>query len=157
MTNLKNQRRLASRILKVGLKKVNLNQESLTEIKEAITKFDIRGLINQKVITVKKTKGQSKVRARKLKVQKRKGRRQGKGSRKGKKTARSPRKKAWMAKVRTQRRFIQELRKTNKIEQKDFKEIYKIIGTNFFRNRRHIKIYMQDHNMFKKNETKKKK
>lgn len=150
MTNLKNQRRIAARILKVGNKKIHINPENLQDVKEAITKFDMRGLIKQKIITIKKTKQQSKARARKIKAQKRKGRRQGKGSRKGKKTARLPRKKAWMAKVRTQRKLIQELKKKNKINKKDYKEIYKMVGTNFFRSKRHIKLYMQDHKMFKK-------
>ena len=157
--NLRNQKRLSAKLLKVGTGKIHFNPENLPEIKEAITKLDIRGLINQKVITIKKTKQQSKVRARKTKQQKRKGRRKGAGSRKGKKTARLPRKKAWMAKVRTQRKFVKELRDNKKISKETYKEVYKVVGANLFRSKRHIKLYLNDNKLFikKKNEIQKKK
>ncbi|MBI2419008.1 MAG: hypothetical protein HYV28_14135, partial [Ignavibacteriales bacterium] len=47
----------------------------LDEIKEAITKIDIRNLINQGIIKGKPYVGTSRFRARKRLIQKRKGRR----------------------------------------------------------------------------------
>lgn len=145
---LSNQKRIAAQLLKVGTNKVHFKEDKLEEIKEAITKFDIKGLINQKIITIKKTKQQSKSRTRKIKKQKKKGRRKGKGSRKGKKTTRNPKKATWMAKVRTQRKYIKELKDKDSITNEVYKELYKMVKTNFFRSKRHIKLHLNNNKMF---------
>lgn len=93
---LTTQKRIAAEILKVGTGKVRFDPEKLSEIKEAITKSDIRSLIRTKVITVKKLPYQSKSRTRKTRAQKRKGLKLGPGSRKGRRTARLSRKTAWI-------------------------------------------------------------
>ena len=103
---LKNQRRIAAQILGVGTSKVWLNPEKLSEIKEAITKSDIRSLISIRTITAKKIPHQSRSRSRKLKIKKRKGLKSGHGTRKGKRTARLSRKRTWVTKIRTQRSFL---------------------------------------------------
>jgi len=148
--NLRNQRRISAQLLKVGTKKVYFDPENLSEIKEAITKHDIRGLINQKIIKVKQTKQQSKSRTRKLRQQKRKGRRKGKGSRKGKRTARIPRKRQWIQKMRTQKKLIKELKQKTLVSAKTYKDVYKKLNTGFFRSRRHIKLYLTENKLFKK-------
>ena len=104
------QKRISAQLLKVGTKKVWFDPEKLTEIKEAITKSDIRSLIAAKSIKIKKAPLQSRSGARKITLQKRKGNQKGPGSRKGKKTARLSKKEAWMSKIRTQRKFIRELK-----------------------------------------------
>ncbi len=147
---LTSQRRIAAQILKVGKNKVKFDISKLSEIKEAITKTDIRSLINQKIIKAKPVKGTSRYRARKLKKQKAKGRRKGPGSRKGKKTARFPRKKKWMLKVRTQRKLIRLLKDKKIITPKIFRDLYKKVTGNFFRSRRHIRLYLEEHNLTKK-------
>ena len=83
-------------MMKVGKNKVWFDKERLDEIKEAITKVDIAGLIKQLAIQKRPSKGTSKVRARKRKEQKRKGRQSGPGHRKGKQTARLPKKEKWI-------------------------------------------------------------
>ena len=50
------QKRLAAQVLKVGQSKVWLDPEHLKEIKEAITKADIRKLIMKGWIKAKKEK-----------------------------------------------------------------------------------------------------
>ncbi len=145
---LKNQRELASKILKSGRKRIYLDPTKLTEIKEAITKTDIRSLISQKIIKVKPKKGISKFRSRKRRMQRAKGRQKGYGSRKGKKTARLPRKKAWMLKVRAQRNLLQQLKP--KLSSRDYRFLRKRIKGGFFRSRRHINLYITEQGFIKK-------
>ncbi len=71
--NLKTQRRIAAKILKVGINRVRFDPEMLTEIKEAITKSDIRSLIKKGAIMAMHYHSQSRFRVRKKLEQKRKG------------------------------------------------------------------------------------
>ncbi len=151
---LKAQRRLASQILKCSGKRIVFDSNRLEDIKEAITKADIRGLVNNKVITKKPIKGVSRVRARKRKEQKRKGRQKGFGSKKGKRGARLPKKKAWMDKVRIQRSFIKHLRDKKAIKKEDYQNIYLKIKGGFFRSKRHIKLYLKEQGLVKNEEEK---
>lgn len=146
---LKIQKRIAACCLKCSEKKVFLDPERSEDIKEAITKTDIRSLIGEGAIKQKPDKGVSKFRARKIKVQKRKGRRKGSGSRKGKKTARLSNKKAWMQKIRTQRMFLKELREKNIIDRKTFQMLYLKSKGGFFRSKRHIKLYIEEQKLAK--------
>ena len=92
------QKRLASQLLKCSPDHVWVDPERLEEIKEAITKQDIRNMINNGLIVKKQIRGTSRVRARKRQEQKKKSRRRGKGSRKGTQNARSPSKREWVQK-----------------------------------------------------------
>lgn len=147
---LTNQKRIAAQLFKVGVNKVLFDQERLKDIKEAITKEDIRGLIQEKAISKKPEKGISSFRSKKRKKQKRKGRRKGTGSRKGRRKARIPRKKEWMNKVRTQRELIRLLKDSKLITATTYNFLYKKIKGNFFRSRRHIKLFLDDHNLIMK-------
>jgi ribosomal protein L19E len=49
-----------------------------------------------------------------------------------------------MAKVRTQRVLLKELRATKKITQEQFKELYAKVKGDFFRSRRHILLTIGD-------------
>lgn len=144
---LTNQKRLASQLLKVGINRVIFDEERLKDIKEAITKEDIRGLVQEKAIKAKPKKGISSFRSKKRKTQKRKGRRKGEGSRKGTKKARLSKKQKWMNKVRTQRKLIKLLKDRKLITSKTHNDIYKKIKGNLFRSRRHIKLFLEEHNL----------
>jgi large subunit ribosomal protein L19e len=144
------QKRLAAQLLKCGENRVRLDPDSLDEIKEAITKSDLRGLISRGIITKKRTNSTSKFWARHRKNQKIKGKQKGPGSRKGKKTARHAPKQAWMNKVRLQRRFLKSLRGGEKITTKDYHGLYMKIKGGFFRSIRHLKLYTQEKNILKK-------
>ena len=146
---LKLQRRLAREVMGVGKKRVKFPEENSKEIKEALTKSDIRKLINSGVIEIKQKGGKSKAHARYLKIQKRKGRRQGKGSREGKRTARLPRKKLWMSRIRIQRRFIKLLREKQLITTKDYRDLYLKSKSGAFRSKRHIKVYITEQGLNK--------
>ncbi|MCK4589272.1 MAG: 50S ribosomal protein L19e [Nanoarchaeota archaeon] len=146
---LKNQKRLAAEILKCSTKKIHFDPENLGDIQEAITRADIKSLINQGIISVKKKGYNSRVRARKILRQKRKGSRRGAGSRKGSKYARLGKKEAWMSKIRAQRELLKKLRDREMIEKKTYRDLYLKAKGGFFRNKRHIKLYMEEHKLLK--------
>ena len=137
---LKLQKRLAARLLKSSRKRIRFDTEELEEIKGAITKADVRGLIKDKVITKVKKKGISRARVRKRKSTP--------GSRKGKATARLPKKKSWMNRIRAQRDLLRTLRKKGRISPKTYRIVYEKAKGGFFRSRRHIKLYLEDNNLF---------
>ena len=153
--NVKNQKRVAAHHMGKGKKRIRLDPSKLSEIKEAITKSDLRSLIAAKAITKKPIKGHSRYKARKLIIQKRKGKRKGPGSRKGKKTARLSRKRKWISKMRTQRNFVKKLKEKKLISPKAHREIYHRIKSNRFRTVRLIKLYMKENKLIQ-DETKKK-
>lgn len=151
---MKIQKRLAGRIFKASPKRVKFDKQRLADIKEAITKTDIRALIDEKAITKVQEKGVSRGRARKLKIQKSKGQRKGQGSKSGKRGARIPRKKEWMNKIRSQRELIKSLREKGLITNDTFRLIYRKSKGGYFRSRRHIQIYLSDNKLIKKEQTK---
>ena len=147
---MKSKKRLAASILKVSPKKVKFVQEALGEIKKAITRADIRGLIAIKKIVRIRPPLQSSVRARKIAKQKSKGRQKGRGSKKGKKHSVLTKKSAWMTKIRTQRSFIKDLKEKELITVTNYRELYRRSKGGYFRNKRHIKLYIQEHKLIVK-------
>ncbi|MEK6916839.1 MAG: 50S ribosomal protein L19e [Nanoarchaeota archaeon] len=144
------QKKLAAKIAKRSPKKIVLDETRREEIKEAITRADIRSLMKDGAIKVKQDKGVSRVRARKQQSQKSKGRRKGQGSRTGSANARYSGKKKWMAKIRLQRTFLKELREKSMLAPEIFKTLYRKAKGGFFRSKRHIKLYITEHKLVKK-------
>lgn len=144
------QKKLASQILKCSAKRVWLDPDRAEDIKEAITKADVRSLINQGAIKQKPVKGISRFRARKRREQRKKGRQKGHGSKKGKSTARLSKKEAWIGKIRVQREFIGILRDKKIIDKSTYRSLYKKCCGGFFRSKRHIKLYIKEHGLIKK-------
>ena len=109
MTDLTNQKRLSAAILKCGVNRVWLDPERLTDIQDAISREDLRGLVDEGAIQARQKKGVSRGRAR-VKIAKRSyGHCKGPGRRKGAAGARHPRKKMWMQKIRAIRRELVKL------------------------------------------------
>ena len=148
--NLKLQKKLASKVAKKGLNKVKLDQKAREELKEAITKADIRSLINEGIIQVKDKEGVSRGRARKVHIQKKKGRKKGYGKRKGSKNARTDNKTKWINQVRSQRKILKDLKDKNKIIEKKYREVYNKIKGNYFRSKKHLLMYLEQNNLLKK-------
>ncbi len=144
------QKKLAAKVLKCSPKRIILNPEKIAEIKEAITKHDVKLLIGKKVIKGKQKKGVSRVRANKILAQKRKGQRKGPGSRKGTANARNNTKEVWINKIRKQRNLIKRLYDNKTIDTKTYRDLYRKSKGNFFRSVRHIKVYLEEHGIFKK-------
>ena len=148
---MRHKKQLAGRILKVSKNKVRFAADALEDIKKAITRSDLRGLIAVKKITISQKNQQSRAGARKVATQKRKGRQKGHGSKKGKKYSVVNRKRRWILKVRAQRVFLKELKDGNKLSTKDFRELYSKSKGGYFRNKRHIKLYITEHELINKN------
>ena len=144
------QRRLAAQVMKCGENRVRFDPESLQEIKEAITKADIRTLVNNRIITRKRLLNTSRFHARKTHGQKIKGRQKGVGSRKGKKTARTEPKREWMNKIRLQRNIVKTLRDNKSIGIEDYHDLYMKCKGGFFRSKRHLKLYIEEKGLVKK-------
>ncbi|MBU0666247.1 MAG: 50S ribosomal protein L19e [Nanoarchaeota archaeon] len=144
------QKRLAADVLRVSSKKVRFDVRRLEDIKEAITKTDIRSLVSEGVIKKVQGKETSRGRTRVKEAQKRKGLRKGPSTKKGKKTSRVSKKDIWKAKMRTQRALLKSLKINQLISQKTFTDLYRKSKGNFFRSKRHINLYLEEHNLIKK-------
>ncbi|MDD1720139.1 MAG: 50S ribosomal protein L19e, partial [Methanoregulaceae archaeon] len=64
MSDLASQRRIAAALLKCGAHRVWFDPEKLTDIQNAISREDIRGLIGEGAIDAHQIKGVSRGRAR---------------------------------------------------------------------------------------------
>ena len=84
-----NQKRMASEIFSrkegrvVGIHRIWVNPDYLSEVADAVQKDDVRALIEDGIIQAKPVRGTSRSRARKSAFQKSKGRRKGQGSNMG--------------------------------------------------------------------------
>ncbi len=145
---MKLQKRLAAQILKCSPGRVVFDPEKLAEIKEAITKFDVRRLVEKGIITRMPVQGISKFRARATKVQVRRSRRTGPGSRKGSASARADSKLQWMRLIRAQRDLLKRLRDHKLITQETFNTMYTKAKGGFFRSTHHIKLFLKERELF---------
>jgi large subunit ribosomal protein L19e len=136
MGGLSLQRRLAADILKVGETRVVMDPEHSEDIKNAITRSDIKKMISHGYITVKRTK----IKRPDLYKKKRK---KGYGSRKGTLTAKVTKKERWMSTIRPLRRMIKELRDKGTIDTKTYRRTYMLIKSGIFRSRSHLKVYLK--------------
>ncbi|ADC70415.1 Ribosomal protein L19e [Methanocaldococcus sp. FS406-22] len=143
------QRRMAAEILKCGIDRVWIDPTQLDRVKMAMSKDDIRVLIKEGVIKKKQKKGISSARVKKLKEQRKKGRRRGPGSRRGAAGARTPPKEKWMATIRALRKTLKQLRDTGKIDRKVYRKLYRMAKGGAFRSRSHLFLYMREHDLLK--------
>ena len=143
MADLRIQRRIASGLLKCGENRVWMDPNRTDIAATAVTRADVKKLINDGVIDARKKKGTSRARARKLKIQKEKGRRKGMGSRKGAKFARSPRKEFWMKKIRAIRCYLKKLREDEEIDPHVYRKYYKRASGGSYRSISHLKTHLQ--------------
>ena len=146
------QRRLAADALNCSPNDVVFEETKLSEIKEAITRQDIKALVNKGFITKSRKSSASRSRARQNHIQKVKGNRKGQGSRKGTKNARDNRKELWMNKVRSQRSLLRDLRDREVISKLTFNQLYSKVKGGFFRNKRHIKLYLGERELIQRKE-----
>jgi large subunit ribosomal protein L19e len=138
MTDLRNQRKMAASILKCGVNRVWMDQDRIDEIAKAVTKEDIRILINGKAITVRQIKGISNGRKKFNMKQKQKGRKRGHGSRKGAMYARLPKKERWMRTIRTLRKYLKNLRDEKQIDKTIYRKYYLKAKGGEFRSKHHL-------------------
>jgi large subunit ribosomal protein L19e len=147
--NLKNQRRVASQLLKCGENRVWIDPNRQEDAADAITRGDVRTLINSGAIVSKQKTGVSRGRTNYRKAQRAKGRRRGHGSRRGTKGARKPSKEVWMQAIRPIRRKLKELRDTGKIDPSIYREYYLKAKGGVFKNRTHLVSHLKAEGILK--------
>jgi len=128
--NLNKKKELAARTLKIGKERIIFVKSRLDEIKEAITKQDIRDLMKDKAIVIKEIKGRRK---------------------KQKKRKRSPgnirkkvqtRKKDYVILTRKLRTYVKELKEQGKISLEELRDIRKKIRNKEFRSKANLREYV---------------
>ncbi len=135
---------LVAEIYGVGASRVRIRPDRLSDVEEALTKDDLRALVEQGVIEILPKRSPSRFRARYIHRQKRKGRRRGLGSRKGTPGARLRRKTAWMLKIRAIRRFLRTLRAEGKVTPQEYRRIYMLAKGGHVRSKKHVVEILQD-------------
>jgi large subunit ribosomal protein L19e len=124
MTDLGAQKRMAADILDVGKSRLWFDPDEQAEIAEAITREDIRDLIDQGTIRVDEASANSRGRARERADKRAYGHRKNAGSRKGKAGGRENKKKAWIGRIRAQRRRLRELRDDGTLTPSQYRTLY---------------------------------
>jgi len=152
MTDLRNQRRMAAEILKCGENRVWMDHDRIEEIAKAVTKDDIRVLINGKAIKTRQIQGISRGRKKYNILQKQKGRRRGHGSRKGAKYARLPKKERWIRTIRPIRNYLKSLRDEKKIDRSLYRKYYRKAKGGEFRNKHHLETHLISDGIIKEGE-----
>jgi len=147
--NLTTQKRLAADILKVGENRVWIDPEKTNEVSKAITRENVKQLIDNRAIMAKPQKGISSYRSKKIAAQKKKGRRKGHGSTKGAKGARNPKKKKWMTTIRALRTDLKDMRENREINKTTYRKLYRMAKGGAFRSKSYMKTYAQDHNLLR--------
>lgn len=136
------QKKLAAKILKVGISKVWLDPTKIKDVEAAITKADVRRLIQKRYV---KTLPE-KIKVHKENIKKRRG----VGSKKGSKFAKLTKKRRWIATVRPLRRMLKELKNSEQIDKRTHRRLYLLVKGGVFRSRSHLKIYLEQHGLVKK-------
>jgi len=142
--DLKTQKRMAAEVMDIGKDRVWINPDEQEKVDEAITRKDIRNLVEGGTIQKKDKKGTSKGRAKHIKKQKKKGRRKGQGSRKGKKGARKSDKTKWMEKIRSIRKRLKEMKENEEITPDQYRELYDMSKGGFFRDTNHLENHVEN-------------
>jgi large subunit ribosomal protein L19e len=143
MTDLANQRRLAAEVMDVGVNRVWMNPESSKDIADALTREDIRKLIEEGKVGKRAIKGISRGRVRKANETRAYGHRKGHGSRSGAKGARRPKKEMWMKKIRALRSLLRELRENKTIDVSAYRKLYAKAKGGEYRSRAHLKSHIE--------------
>lgn len=129
---LDKKKNLAKRVLNVGKERIIFVKERLSEIKEAITKQDIKDLKQDGAILIKGIKGRSKGVNKKRK----------RGSGKVKKKV-NTRKRDYIIITRKLRKYLSNLKARGEISQEDFKEIRKKIRNRQYGSLRSLKEHIK--------------
>ncbi len=133
-------KRLAASVLKVGENRVRIKPDELNRAMDALTREDVRGLIEEGVVYALPYVGHRTKPRREKK---------GRGRRKGTKYSRKGAKEGWMERVRSQRKYLTELLSSGDLTPKFKREIYLKIKGGVFKGKNALRIYLVDNGMLK--------
>ncbi len=128
-------RRLAADIMNVGENKVRIRPDDLKEAEGALTRADVKSLIEKGIVSKAKKPGRDSTGRR--------GRR-GHGRRRG--TPVDP-KEVWMGKVRSQRKMLRMLVSGGAVKKDQKRSLYYKIKSGIFRNKRAMLLYLKDNKL----------
>ena len=143
VVNLKAKKRLASRVVGVGVHRIKFDSDHLDDVADAITRENIRSLITANTIQIRPFTGTSRGRAQDKKNQKNK-RGTTQGSKQGRKGARVGKKEVYVAKVRALRRLLKIAKDRKDLTNPEFWALYKKVGGNTVRNKAHLRQLMEE-------------
>ena len=146
MTDLSAQKRLAADVLDVGKNKLWFDPERQGDIAEAITREDIRELVDDGVIRAEEPKGNSRGRARERQKKRSYGHQKGAGTRRGKAGARQNEKEEWESRIRAQRTHLRELRDEGDLDKSEYRDLYDKAGGGEFDSVADLERFMDDNN-----------
>ena len=129
--NLSKKKNLASKLFNVGKERIVFIKERLNEIKEAITKQDLRDLKIDGAIIIKEIRGRKKVKKRARK----------RSAGKIKKRV-NKRKRNYIILTRKLRRHVESLKTPEKISLEEYRDLRKKIRNSFFKSKTHLKEYL---------------
>lgn len=144
MSDLSAQKRLASDVLDVGKNRVWFDPEAQGEIVDAITREEIRELVDQGIIQAKDKRGNSRGRARERQKKRAYGHQKGAGKRRGKAGARQDEKEQWQNQIRAQRQRLRELRDEGELSPGEYRELYNKARGGEFRSVRYMTNYIDN-------------
>lgn len=144
--NLRNQRRLASEILKIGGNKIWIDPDESEKVGSAITRDEVKRLIHEGVIRAMPEMGTSRGRKRLLHKKRVRGRRRGPGTKKGIRESGE----TWVERIRSIRGRLRQLRDTRMIEQSSYRKLSLMAKGGSFRSARHLDEYAQARQLTRK-------
>lgn len=144
MSDLSAQKRLAADVLDVGENRVWFDPGEQEEIRDAITRDDIRDLVDRGIIDAKDAKSNSRGRARERDQKRNYGHRTGPGTRRGKAGARRDSRTEWIDGIRAQRKVLRELRDSGELTPGEYRELYAKASGGEFRSVRYLHNYIDD-------------
>ena len=130
--NLRTKKILASKTLKVGKNRIQFVKSRMDEIKEAITKQDIRDLKDDGAIKIKDIKGRRKTK---------KARKRTAGNVRKKI---NKRKQEYVKSTRLLRKTLKEMLKQEKVNKEQYKDIRKKIRNKRFKSQAVLKEYINN-------------
>ncbi len=143
MSDLASQKRIVAAILKCGVHRVWFNPERLSDIENAISREDLRGLVVDGAIKARQKKGVSRGRAREKIAKRSYGHCRGPGRRKGAAGARHPGKRSWIQKIRAIRKALAALREAGTIDPHTYRVLYRKAAGGQFRSVAHMKAQLE--------------
>jgi len=143
MTDLSAQKRLASDVLDVGESRVWFDPDAQSDIAEAITREDIRELVDEGAVRAEDAKGNSRGRARERDAKRAYGHGTGAGTRKGKSGGRQQQKEQWKGTIRAQRTKLRELRAEGEITTSQYRDLYDKAKGGEFRSVQYLLNYIE--------------
>ncbi len=139
MTAAATVKRLAADILKVGRNRIRIKEDDYARVIEALTREDVRGLIEDGAVYSIRYVGPRTKPERK---------RKGVGKRKGKKFSRKGEKEGWMERIRAQRKYLSGLLKTGEVPAEYKRKVYLKIKGGSFKGKKAVLTYLKENEMY---------